>query len=140
MKSKIIANMAIEIVKDHEDIREELNREYSRKMFMPEYENDISDFRRMPLSTNLHISSSPTFPFYDSSVESIDTIYDFIDYDVLEKQDKTIINFTIKNIKVGETMVFPGNIIIKNKIDSIGYSIISKNSKNKHIGKLIIKK
>ena len=129
-----------EFPKVHEDIREELNREYSRKMFMPEYENDISDFRRMPLSTNLHISSSPTFPFYDSSVESIDTIYDFIDYDVLEKQDKTIINFTIKNIKVGETMVFPGNIIIKNKIDSIGYSIISKNSKNKHIGKLIIKK
>lgn len=52
----------------------------------------------------------------------------------------TNISFTIKNIKVGETMVLPGNIIIKNKIDSIGYSIISKNCKNKHIGKLIIKK
>lgn len=37
-------------------------------------------------------------------------------------------------------MVFPGNIILKKEIESMKYSIISKNSKNKQIGKLIIKK
>lgn len=124
----------------HKNIREEVSREYSRKMFMPEYENDISDFRKMPLSTNLHIPSNPPLSFYNSATDSLDTIYDFIDYDVCEKQEKTIINFTIKNIKVGETMVFPGNIILRNEIESMEYSIISKNSKNKHTGKLIIKK
>lgn len=122
------------------NICEELNKNYARKMFMPEYDNTISDFRRMPLSTTPYIPSTSMLPLYNSSTESIDTIYDFIDYDVLEKNDKMIISFTIKNIKVGETMVFPGNIIIKNKIESIDYSIISKNSKNKHSGKLMIKK
>lgn len=122
------------------NICEELNKNYARKMFMHEYDNTISDFRRMPLSTTPYIPSTSMLPLYNSSTESIDAIYDFIDYDVLEKNDKMIISFTIKNIKVGETMVFPGNIIIKNKIESIDYSIISKNSKNKHSGKLMIKK
>lgn len=124
----------------NENISEEVSREYARKMYMPDYGNDISDFRKMPLSTNLHIPSHPPLSFYNSATDSLNTIYDFIDYDVFEKQDKTIINFTIKNIKVGETMVFPGNIILKKEIESMKYSIISKNSKNKQIGKLIIKK
>lgn len=121
-------------------ITDEVNKEYSRKMFLPEYENNISDFRRMPLSTSPHIPSTPILPLYTSNsergYETLYSIYDYIDYDVLEKHDKTIISFTIKNLKVGETMIFPGNIILKNKIKTIEFSIISKNSKNKFMGEL----
>lgn len=122
-------------------ILKDVNENYSVKMFMPEYDNTISDFRKMPLSTSTYIPTTTRFPLLygsGSNTENIDTIYDYIDYDVLEKEDKTNISFTIKNLKENETMVFPGNIILNKKIDTIPYSIVSKNSKNKINGTLTI--
>ncbi len=122
-------------------IIKDINENYSRKMFMPEYNNSISDFRRMPLSTSPYIPTPLSLPLYydsGSNEKKINTIYDYIDYNVFEKEDKTNISFTIKNLKEKETMIFPGNIILKDKIDNIEYSIISKNSKNKISGTLNI--
>lgn len=121
------------------EIAEEVAENYSNKMFMPYYNNEISDYRKMPLSSSPHISMPMTNPFISSNIQMIDNIYDFIDYDEIKNKEKTIIDFTIKNIKVGETMVFPGNIFLKKKVSKIPYSIVSKKSNKKINGEIIIK-
>ncbi len=121
------------------EIAEEFAENYSSKMFMPYYNNGISDYRKMPLSSTPHISMPITNPFISSNIQMIDNIYDFIDYDETKNKDKTIVNFTIKNIKVGETMAFPGNIFLKKKVSKIPYSIVSKKSNKKMSGEIIIK-
>ena len=121
------------------EIEEELSEQYSNKMFMPYYNNTISDYRKMPMSTSTHISIPTSNPFISEKFKMIDNIYDFIDYDEIQNREKTIISFTIKNIKVGETMIFPGNIFLKNKISKIPYSIISKKSNKKMDGEIIVK-
>lgn len=93
----------------------------------------------MPLSTpgNTYIPSID--PFSKAKVEIIEGMYNYIDYNVIENKHKTILNFTIKNLKKNEIMAFPGKIIIKNSIKEINYSIISKKNKEKVEGILNIK-
>lgn len=122
------------------EIAEETAENYSSKMFMPYYNNGISDYRKMPLSSSPHISTPMTNSFINSNIQMIDNIYDFIDYDETKNKEKTIIDFTIKNIKVVETMVFPGNIFLKKKVSKIPYSIVSKKSNKKMNGEIIIRK
>jgi hypothetical protein len=120
-------------------IVKEINKKYSEYLFKPSYNSGVSDFRRMPLSTpgNTYIPSID--PFSKAKVEIIEGMYNYIDYNVIENKDKTILNFTIKNLKKNEIMAFPGKIIIKNSIKEINYSIISKKNKEKVEGILIIK-
>ena len=77
-------------------------------------------------------------PIIGPDCEILDGLYDYIDYNVEKVKDKIILNFTIKNIKEDEIMVFPGNILINGKLDEIRYSIISKKAKNKITGILKI--
>lgn len=120
-------------------IVEEIAEKYSQKMFMPKYDDSISEFREMPRPPVSHVPSPLLNPFLTSTTDTIDTIYDYIDYGVINKEDKTILSLTIKNLKVNETMVFPGNILLKNKINKIKYTIFSKNTKEKIIGVIEVK-
>lgn len=123
----------------NEEIDEEFGNKYARMTFMPKYNNSISDFRMQPLSSSPNLQSTFNYPLMNSGLQNVDSYYDFIDYNVLEKEDFIIIDFTIKNLKIGETMVFPGNIILNDKISSVKYSIISKKNKNKIVGTIEIK-
>lgn len=129
-----------EFPKVHKCIKNIINELYARKLFQPEYNNEISDCRKVELPS-LPITSNIYSHFQESAeseYESIDEIYEFIDYDISNKNNETILKFTIKNIKVNEAMVFPGNIILKNKIDRIEYFIISKKSKKTITGQILI--
>lgn len=114
----------------------ELNEHYSEKMFKPYYLKDISDFRKKILSTGIHTPPTTFNPLLGGSSEILDGLYDYIDYDVSYNNDTAILNFTIKNLKEKETMVFPGKILIKGNIDELNYSIISKKSQSKISGVL----
>lgn len=118
----------------------QLNEIYSEKMFKPYYEKDISDFRKMPLSTGINTPPITINPLNGISVEILDGLYDFIDYDVTYNNDIAILNFTIKNLKENESMIFPGKILLRGNIDKINYSIISKKSNSKISGMLRITK
>lgn len=118
------------------NIIDEINKHYSKKMFKPYYNSDISEFRKKPLTS---FNTPPMGdPLISSSTEYIKGLYDYIDYDVSYNEDKAILSFTIRNIKENESMVFPGKIIINGKVKEVEYSIISKNNNKKITGKLEI--
>lgn len=124
----------------HECISDKISDQYSKKLFIPKYGNEISDFRKMVFQ-KAPVIPKTTFPLlgtHKTKYDIIDNIYDFIDYDVQEEKDKTILKFIIKNIKVNESMVFPGNIILKNKIEKIRYFIVSKKSNKTITGDISI--
>ena len=123
-----------EFPKPNDMIIYELNENYSEKMFKPYYLKDISDFRKKILSTGIHIPPTSFNPLQDGTSEILDGLYDYIDYDVTYNNENAILNFTIKNLKENETMVFPGKILIRGNIDELNYSIISKKSKSKISG------
>jgi hypothetical protein len=122
----------------NQNIVDELNENYSEKMFKPYYSKDISDFRKMPLSSMSHIPSTTFNPLYGKRIEFLEGLYDYIDYDVTYNKDYATLNFTIKSLKEGESMIFPGKILINGNIDKLTYSIISKKSNKKISGTLNI--
>lgn len=114
----------------------EINSKYSECMFKVFYNSEISDFRKMPLSSSNHMYFPNINPLHSNSIEIITGLFDYIDYDVSFNNEKTILNFTIKSIKENEVMAFPGKIIVRGDVDEIKYSIISKKSKEKINGML----
>ena len=121
----------------NDSIISEINKKYSEKMFKPYIKDNISEYRGNPKQkTNMQKYSSLPINYYD--VEVLDGLYDYIDYEIEDYYDKTVLRFNIKNIKQKEKMVFPGNILIKGELNTIKYYIISKNSKKKMEGILQI--
>lgn len=118
------------------NIVDEINEKYSKMMFKPYYNSEISEFRKKTLTS---FNMPPIInPLISSSTEYIKGIYDYIDYEVSYNDDKAILSFTIRNIKENESMVFPGKIIINGDVKEMRYTIISKNNNKKIIGKLEI--
>ncbi len=120
------------------DIVDEIDNVYSERMFKPNYNSNISDFRKMPASSVGHFHIQSMEPFGSTSTKSIDGVDKYIDYVIDHNKEKTILSFTIKSLKAHEVMAFPGNIIFKSVINDIKYIIVSKKSNKKIEGILHI--
>ena len=120
------------------DIVDEINSRYSERMFKPYYNSNISDFRKMPAASVGHFQLPPINSLGSTSIKSIDGVYEYIDYDIDHNSEKTLLSFTIKSLKANEVMAFPGNIIFKNPISDMKYTIVSKKSNKKIEGLLHI--
>lgn len=133
---EIIIELPCDCYVDYEEFPEadsivvkEINKNYSEDLFKPFYDNNISDYRKMPSTSPANTYFPNVNPLYKNESEIIEGIYDYIDYNVINDKKKTILNFTIKNIKENEIMAFPGKIILKKDVKELKYSIVSKKSK-----------
>lgn len=119
------------------NIVKEINVNFSEQMFKPYYLEDISDFRGMLPSGKSYILPQ-NYLLDKNNIEIFNEPSNYIDYDVIYNDKFAILSFTIKSLKENETMIFPGKILVKGKVNQLRYSIVSKKSREKISGTINI--